>query len=135
MPAAKRGSQFTHPSQGTGLTWADPSPGRGPIWAGLSTQEPCTEPLLQSTPALFLGRAGSEHLRAGYGLTAAPGQVGDPGLYSVWPPSTGLPEASTAPTALGLCLHPPLLSLTPGFLSLGKSLLEILSHSRPRKND
>ena len=69
VPTAKRGSQFTHPSQGMGLTWADPSPGRGPIWAGFNTQEPCTEPLLQSTPALFLSRAGPEHLRAGYGLT------------------------------------------------------------------
>ena len=56
LPAAKKGSLFTYPSQGTGLTWADPSPGRGPIWAGLSTQEPCTEALLQSTPSPLPGQ-------------------------------------------------------------------------------
>ena len=136
MPAAKRGSLFTGPSQGTGLTWGDPSQGRGPVWAGLSTQVPCMEPSCRAPPALFLVRAGPEHLRAGLGLTATPGQVSDLGVHSVWPSSGRSATGSTAPGALGSCLQPPpFLALTPGLLSLGEDLLEILSHSWARKKD
>lgn len=89
---------LTYPSQGTGLK-GRPLPRQGPVWAGLSTHEPCTEALLQSTPALFLGRAGPEHLRAGYGLTKSCSWTG-------WVTSC-LPVASRSFQALGLCLHMP----------------------------
>ena len=153
MPAAKRGSLFTRPSQGR--QGALPRAGRGPlpgqaggpsanVGRALPGQGACLgraqhtgtvqSTLAEHLPALFLrsGRAGSEHLRAGPGLKqlAAPGQVSNPGLHSVRPPSSGSSEASTAP-----CLHlPPLFSLTPGFLSLGEGL-EIFSHSWARYND
>ena len=131
LPAAKRGSLFTYPSQGTGSHGQTPPRAGDPSGQGSAHRNRAQSPCCRAPPALFLGRVGSEHLRAGYGLIAAPGQVVDPALHSMWPP-----EASTAPRALGLCLHPPLLLfLTPGFLSLGEGLLEILSRSWPRKND
>ena len=106
------------------------------ILQGSAPRNRVQSPCCRAPPALFLGRAGSEHLRAGFGLTAAPGQVGDPGLHSVWPPSTRSSRGFHCTRTLGPCLHPlPLFFLTPGSLSLGESLLEILSRSWPRKND
>ena len=96
--------------------------------AGLSTQEPCTEPSLQSTPSPPVGRSDPEPLRAGPKLTIAPGQVSDPGLH-MQPPSTKSSRDFHCILALGLCFHiPSLLSLIPGFFSLGEGLLEITSH-------
>ena len=134
--AAKRGSLFTYPSQGTGSHGQTPPRAGDPSGQGSAHRNRAQSPCCRAPPALFLGRAGSEHLRAGFGLTAAPGQVGDPGLHSVWPPSTRSSRGFHCTRTLGPCLHPlPLFFLTPGSLSLGESLLEILSRSWARKND
>lgn len=97
-------------------------PGTGPTWAGTKTvlgkQEPCTEPSLQTTPGHLLVRSAPEPFRAGSELTAAPGQVCAPRLHSVQPPSTGFSRGFHCTQGTSSCLYsPPLLSLTPGFLS------------------
>ena len=132
VPATQRGHSFTRSSQehrvlvGRLLQGYGAHLGRYP--AGLSTQEPCTEPSLQSTPSPPVGRSDPEPLRAGPKLTIAPGQVSDPGLH-MQPPSTKSSRDFHCILALGLCFHiPSLLSLIPGFFSLGEGLLEITSH-------
>ena len=132
VPAAQRERSFTRSSQehrvlvGRFLQGYAAHLGRYP--AGLNTQEPCTELSLQSTPSLPVGWSDSEPLRAGPEPTIAPGQVSDPGLH-MQPPSTKFSRDFHCTLALGPCFHiPSLLSLTPGFLSLGEGLLEITSH-------
>lgn len=128
LPAAKKGSlSSTYPSQGTGShgqtlprqgTCLGRAQHTGTMHRGLVAEHP--QPSSWAELAL-------EHLRAGYGLTkSCLGQVGDPALHSVWPPE--------AFRALGLCLHMPLLlSLTPGFLSLGRRSLKFCPTHGPEK--
>ena len=126
------GARSHDPPKSTGFWWVGSSKGMGLTWgrypAGLSTQEPCTEPSLQSTPSPPVGQSDPEPLRAGPELTIAPGQVSDPGLH-MQPPSTKSSRDFHCTLELGPCFHiPSLLSLTPGFLSFGEGLLEITSH-------
>ena len=109
------------------------SPGKVPQqgWAHRNREH---SPDCRATPAHLSLRADTEHLRAGLELTNSSSDrsvtLGIP-LCGLPPP--GLPETSNAAGAPGLCLHPPpLLSLTPGFLSLGEGLLEVVSHSWAR---
>ena len=130
--ACRREGACSHdPPRSTGFWWAGSSKGTGLTRAGTRRaqhQELCTEPSLQSAPSPPVGWSDPEPLRAGPELTIAPGQVSDPGLH-MQPPSTKSSRDFHCTWALGPCLHmPPLLSLTPGFLSLGEGLLEITSH-------
>ena len=99
VPAAKRGSQFTHPSQGTGLTWADRSQGRGPVWGGLSTQELCTKRSLQSTPSPLPGQSWprARQSRIWTNKQLLLDRSVTLGFMRSSLPPPGLPEASTAP--------------------------------------
>lgn len=113
------------PLPGHGLTWADPAQGRGP--SGRSSAHRGHRP---APPACLLTRADPEPLRARPGLTESRSwKARDPGLRSVRPPNSR--------TCRGFCcaghrLHPPpLLSWTPGLLSLA-GLFETASHLRAR---
>ena len=99
LPAAKKGSLFTYPSQGTGLTWADRSQGRGPVWGGLSTQELCTKRSLQSTPSPLPGQSWprARQSRIWTNKQLLLDRSVTLGFMRSSLPPPGLPEASTAP--------------------------------------
>ena len=110
------------PLPGHGLTWADPSQGRG-LFGGSSTQRSHR----RAPPACLLTRVDAESLRARPELTDSRSwKVRDPGFRSVRPPNS---RTCRGFCCTGHCLHPPpLLSWTPGLLSLEEGLLETASH-------
>ena len=125
-PAA-HGALVVRTSQGMELTWAGTRQG----WAHRNRAH---RPHCRAPPAHLSLRADKEHLRAGLELTnSSSDRSVTLGFTLCGLPLPGLPRASTAAGAPGLCLHPPpLLSLTPGFLSLAEGLLEVVSHSWTR---
>ena len=127
VPSSPRGSRGHAPP------WIQRSPGQVP-WQGWAHRNRAHSPHCRAPPAHLLVRADTEHLRAALELTnSSSDRSVTLGFTLCGLPPPGLPETSTASGAPGLCLHPPpLLSLTPGFLSLGEGLLEVVSHSWTR---
>ena len=127
VPSSSRGSRGQAPP------WIWSSPGQVPR-QGWAHRNRAHSPHCRAHPAHLSLRADTEHLRAGLELTnISSDRSVTLGVSLCGLPPPGLPGASTAAGAPGLCLHPPpLLSLTPGFLSLGEGLLEVVSHSWTR---
>ena len=127
VPSSPRGSRGQAPSR------IRSSPGQAPqqCWAH---RKHAHSPHCRAPPAHLLVRVDPEHVRAGLELTNSSSDRSVTLIYTLCGlPPPGLPEASTAAGTPGLCLHPPpVLSLTPGFFSLGEGLLEVVSHSWTR---
>ena len=128
---AQREYLFTHTSQEHGVLMGRHLPGYGSHLGnyptGLSTQELSTKPSLQSIPSPSVGQiwpwAPQQDLRQQ--LQDRSVTLGFTGCGLL---PAGFLEAFTAPGHWA-CLHPPpILSLTPGSLSLEEGLPEILSH-------
>ena len=149
VPSSPRGSR----GQATPRIWSSPgqvrSSPRGSRWQappwiwssrgqvprqGWAHRIRAHSPHCRAPPAHLSLRADTEHLRAELELTnSSSNRSVTLGFTLCDLPLPGLPGASTAAGAPGLCLHPPpLLSLTPGFLSLAEVLLEVVSHSWTR---
>ena len=127
VPSSPRSSHVQAPPR----IWSSRGhvPRQGWVYRSRAHSSHCRAP-----PAHLLVRADPEHLRAGLELTnSSSDRSVTLGFTLCGLPPPGLPGASTAAGAPGLCLHPPsLLSLTPGFLSCGEGLLEVVSHSWTR---
>ena len=127
VPSSPRGSRGQAP------LWIRSSPGQVPRqrWAHRNRAH---SPHCRAPPAHLSLRADPEHLRAGLQLTnSSSDRSVTLGFTLCGLPPPGLPGASTAAGAPGPCLRSaPLLSLTPGFLSCGEGLLEVVSHSWTR---
>ena len=138
-PLPGYGIPWAGPLQSMGLPWSGPSqdtelPLQVP-WQGWAHRNRAHSPHCRALPAHLSLRSDTEHLRAGLELTNSSSDrsvtlgITLCGLLHLVFQRLPLHPGHQASVSNH---HPPLLSLTPGFLSLGEGFLEVVSHSWAR---